>query len=62
MGDTVRRILRKVGTTGLWSRYNLKGRKDKLPFEASPVYKLLRSTYIFRVATAQGKVRDFCNW
>ena len=51
MGEAVRMTLHKVGSAGLWSDYNMKGRKEKLPFEASPVYKLVRRKYIFMVAT-----------
>ena len=32
MGDALRRIVHKLGTTGLWSLYSLKGWKGKLPF------------------------------
>ena len=53
MGDAVRRILCKVGYAGLSSNYNLKGRMEKLPFEASPVYKLFRRKFIFRVTTSR---------
>ena len=53
MGDADRRILCKVGSAGLWSNYNLKGRMEKLTFEASHVYKLGRRKYIFRVSTSR---------
>ena len=53
MGDAVRRILRKVGSAGQWSNYNLKGLMKKIPFEASPVYTLVRRKYIFRVTTSR---------
>ena len=53
MDDAVRRILHKVGSAGLWSNYNLKGRMEKLPLEASPVYKLVRRKYVFRVTTSR---------
>ena len=53
MGDAVRKIMHKEGSAGLWSNCNLKGRNEKLPFEASPVYKLFRRKYIFRVTTSR---------
>ena len=52
MGEAVRRILCKVETSGLWSNYNLNGRNEKLPFEASPVYTLVRRMHIYRVTTS----------
>ena len=53
MDDAVRRILHKVGSARLWSNYNLKGRMEKLPLEASPVYKLVSRMYMFRVTTSR---------
>ena len=53
MGGAVRRILHKVGSAGLWSNYNLKGRMAKIPFEASLLHKLVRRKYIFRVTTSR---------
>jgi len=43
LGDTVRRMLRKIGTPTLWSQYNLKGRKGKLPFAETALYKQMKS-------------------
>ena len=59
MGDAVRRILRKVESDRLWSNYNLNVRMEKHPFAASPVYKLVRRKYIFRVTTSQEIGRGF---
>ena len=34
MGDSIRRMLRKIGTNKLWSSHSLKGRKNaKKPFQ-----------------------------
>ena len=54
MGDAVGRILRKVGSAGLWSNYNLKGRMEN--YKAYPVYKLVRRKYIFSGLPLVGKL------
>ncbi|XP_046896215.1 uncharacterized protein LOC124480701 isoform X1 [Hypomesus transpacificus] len=41
IGDAVRRILRKVATNETWSNYSLKGRKGKLPFMGTTLYKIV---------------------
>ena len=61
MGDVVRRILHKVGIFGLWFNYNLKERKDKLPFGAFPCIKLIRRMYILRVTTSREVCQRLCH-
>ncbi|XP_052093559.1 uncharacterized protein LOC127729725 isoform X2 [Mytilus californianus] len=36
-GDTIRRMLRTLGTNGLWSKYSLKGKKGKIAVQPLPV-------------------------
>jgi len=39
--ETMRRMMRKLGTNQLWSNYSLAGRKGKLPLNELPVFRLL---------------------
>ncbi|XP_078147750.1 uncharacterized protein LOC144543528 [Centroberyx gerrardi] len=40
-GDSVRRIMRKLGTNALWANYSLKGRKGKKKFQDLGVYEVI---------------------
>ena len=62
MGDADRRILRKVGSAGMWSNYNLKGRMEKLPFEAYHVYKLVRRSIFSGLPLVEKIGRIFFMW
>ena len=42
---TARRILFKIGTAALWSKYNLKGTGDKEGMEGSCLYRVIVSKY-----------------
>lgn len=46
LADTVRRIIRKLGTNSLWSHYSLKGRKGKIPLIGLPIVRLVISMYL----------------
>lgn len=41
LGDTVRRIFRKLGTNSVWSAYSLKGKKRKQAFADLPLCKVI---------------------
>ena len=41
--DTVRKMMRKLGTNGLWSNYSLVGRKGKRSLKEQHIYRLLFS-------------------
>ena len=43
VGDTVRRMLRKIGTNFLWGGYSLKGKKGKIAFIDLPVARVIIS-------------------
>lgn len=45
LADTVRRIIRKLGTNSLWSHYSLKGRKGKIPLIGLPIVRLVISVF-----------------
>ncbi|XP_069176351.1 uncharacterized protein [Procambarus clarkii] len=54
---TVRRIMKKIGTNGLWSLYSLKGQKKKLAFlEKQELYNVILKSSIN--AHPQVKVED----
>lgn len=36
-GDTIRRMLKTLGTNALWSKYSLKGKKGKIAVQPLPV-------------------------
>ncbi|XP_073671169.1 uncharacterized protein [Paramisgurnus dabryanus] len=40
-GDSVRRIMRKIGTNALWANYSLKGRKGKRNFQDLAIYPII---------------------
>ncbi|XP_072018671.1 uncharacterized protein [Amphiura filiformis] len=40
-GETVRRMMRKVGTNNVWSQYNMVGRGGKRSFKATTVFKVI---------------------
>ncbi|KAF4097098.1 hypothetical protein G5714_023067 [Onychostoma macrolepis] len=40
-GDSVRRIMRKIGTNALWANYSLKGRKGKINFQDLAIYPII---------------------
>lgn len=40
-GESVRRIMSKLGTNSLWSSYSLKGKKGKLVFRDLPLCKIV---------------------
>ncbi|XP_072041503.1 uncharacterized protein [Amphiura filiformis] len=42
-GETVRRMMRKVGTNNVWSQYNMVGRGGKRSFKATTVFKVIMS-------------------
>ncbi|KAK2182773.1 hypothetical protein NP493_336g00020 [Ridgeia piscesae] len=44
VGDTVRRMLRKIGTNFLWGGYSLKGKKGKIAFIDLPVARVIITT------------------
>ncbi|KAJ4927320.1 hypothetical protein JOQ06_015053 [Pogonophryne albipinna] len=44
-GDTVRRIMRQIGTNGLWANYSLKGRKGKKKCEDLAMYPVIVPCY-----------------
>lgn len=53
VGDSVRRITRKIGTASLWSNFNMKGRKKKCSFEKLPLYNMIISRFsVHSVKTA----------
>ncbi|XP_060786596.1 uncharacterized protein LOC132892239 [Neoarius graeffei] len=41
VGDTIRRMMKKLGTFQLWSQFNMKGRKKKRSFEALPLNRVI---------------------
>ncbi|XP_071855325.1 uncharacterized protein [Apostichopus japonicus] len=45
VGDTVRIIMKNVGTNALWSRYSMKGRRGKLPFQSLQLFRVIISKY-----------------
>ncbi|XP_014680217.1 PREDICTED: uncharacterized protein LOC106820189 [Priapulus caudatus] len=53
-GDSVRRILRKLGSNNLWSHYSLKGRKGKLPLNI-----LLLCKVMIKACIRAHKAREF---
>ncbi|XP_067282891.1 uncharacterized protein [Pseudorasbora parva] len=40
-GDSVRRMMREIGTNGLWANYSLKGRKGKRNFQDLAIYPII---------------------
>ncbi|XP_034557600.1 uncharacterized protein LOC117825766 isoform X2 [Notolabrus celidotus] len=40
-GDSVRRIMRRIGTNALWANYSLKGRKGKRKFQDLAIYPVI---------------------
>lgn len=45
LGDSVRRMLQKLGTNALWSQYSLKGRKTKRSFLQLSLAKVVISKF-----------------
>ncbi|XP_072051270.1 uncharacterized protein [Amphiura filiformis] len=41
LNETIRRVMRKLGTNNLWSSYSVLGRKGKLSIKDSPFYKVI---------------------
>ncbi|XP_071810900.1 uncharacterized protein [Apostichopus japonicus] len=41
VGDTVRIIMKNLGTNALWSRYSMKGRRGKLPFQSLQLFRVI---------------------
>ncbi|XP_072020152.1 uncharacterized protein [Amphiura filiformis] len=45
LNETIRRVMRKLGTNNLWSSYSVLGRKGKLSIKDSPFYKVIVSKF-----------------
>jgi len=43
VGDSVRRMLRNIGTNVLWCGFNLKGKKSKTTFIDLPITRIINS-------------------
>jgi len=44
--ESVRKMLRKLGTKSLWSGYSLRGKKATKPFSESPLMRFLKSKFL----------------
>ncbi len=45
VGETIHRIMAKLGTNKLWSQYSLKGRKGKFAFKGVTLCNVVKSRY-----------------
>jgi len=43
--DTVRKMMRKLGSNKLWSKFSMTGRKGKQPFAEMPISRLIIREY-----------------
>ncbi|XP_048012739.1 uncharacterized protein LOC125245971 isoform X3 [Megalobrama amblycephala] len=64
VGQSVRRIMRAIGTNMLWSKYSLKGRKGKSVFQDLSVMRLITRACLQTFKTAkmpeiEGEVAEF---
>ncbi|CAC5399830.1 unnamed protein product [Mytilus coruscus] len=41
VGDTVRKMMRRLGNNSLWSLYSLKGKKEKEAFQTTAIYRVV---------------------
>ena len=49
VGDTVRKVCRRLCLNGVWSGFSLKGKHQKKSLQAEPVYKVITSKFtLFR--------------
>ncbi|XP_064107049.1 uncharacterized protein LOC135216035 [Macrobrachium nipponense] len=63
LGDTVRRIIKKLGSNSVWSSYSLKGRKGKLAFTDLPICKVviracLRNYRKAKLSEVEGEISE----
>ena len=46
VGDSVRRMMRKIGTNNMWSKFNMEGRHSKKAFKNTQIMRVITSMYI----------------
>ncbi|CAG2247697.1 unnamed protein product [Mytilus edulis] len=56
IGDTLRRIMRRIGSNSLWSLFSLKGKNKKTSLKAEPIYKIITKSCI--AVHSNGKESD----
>tara|TARA_B110000881_G_C18471737_1_gene461728 strand:+ start:755 stop:934 length:180 start_codon:yes stop_codon:yes gene_type:complete len=45
VGETVRRMMRKLATHKVWSLFNMVGRRGKKSFKKTEMFKVIKSEY-----------------
>lgn len=63
-GESVRRLLRKLGTNALWAQYSLKGRKGKKNFQELEIcnviiLELFLSCFLFQTFYSKSQKINF---
>ena len=55
-GDSIRAMVRKVGTNRLWGAFRLRDRKGKIPMENLPICRVFISVYLYLYVCAEVKL------